>query len=189
MGGTVDPRTGEIIWKMHVPIADQLAFYQAHPPTTLEGLLLEGIALPDHTFDGHGEPVNAVFEVRCPCGGARFVAVGFFSEGEGPMPPITLDCDGCEAVHLVFDENHGYDGVISALDTSQELPYPDGIPDELCWDGLEPPYSVIVRFEYPSDHLGDSQWSGREPDLFSWITLLGRDPAGGLVTLFDEECA
>jgi hypothetical protein len=34
------------------------------------------IELPDHPFDGHGEPVNVAFAVSCPCGGKQFVALG-----------------------------------------------------------------------------------------------------------------
>jgi hypothetical protein len=50
---------------------------------------------------------------------------------------------------------------------------------------------VIVRFEFPSDHLGgDDQWKGREQDPFSWITFVARDAeTGELEFLFDDECA
>jgi hypothetical protein len=49
---------------------------------------------------------------------------------------------------------------------------------------------VVVRFEYPSEHLGDPEWSGREHDLYSWFTLLARDPeTKQLEHLYELECA
>ena len=38
MGGTVDPKTGQVVWEMHVPLDEQLAHYRAHPPRALRGL-------------------------------------------------------------------------------------------------------------------------------------------------------
>jgi hypothetical protein len=52
------------------------------------------------------------------------------------------------------------------------------------------PHEVIVRFEYPSEHLGGGDHDGREHDVFSWITILARDPrTGTLAQLFEDECA
>ena len=61
--------------------------------------------------------------------------------------------------------------------------HPDDFPD------VDPPYEVLVRYEFPSEHLGAEEWRGREQDVFSWITVLARTPAGELVFLFDWECA
>lgn len=85
MGGTVDPNTGEVVWEMHVPLADQLAHYRAHPPRAIAALRASSVDV-DFAFDGHGEPVNAVFELACPCGSTRFVAVAGIEDGEVSTP-------------------------------------------------------------------------------------------------------
>jgi hypothetical protein len=185
VGGVVDPKTGEVVWTMHVPLAEQRAFYHAHPPPSLAELRATPAEAKGFTFDGHGEPVNAVFAVACPCGSDRFVALGYRDEDEPPEPPITLECARCKKEHVVFDPaRHGYDGVHHGLPHE-----PDGELEELVWEDLDDDYPVLVRFEYPSDHLGDAEWAGREPELYSWISILGRSDDGNLVLLFDWECA
>jgi hypothetical protein len=189
MGGTYDPETGRIVWEAHVPIEEQHAHYAAHPPSCLGALEGTAIDLSGHPFDGHGEPVNTIFAVRCPCGSRLFTALGHFDEdGDYPLPPVILECAGCRVEHVVFDASrHGFDGVVGNLANSE----PEGQLDELCAaDVGGPPCEIILRFEFPSDVLGDPEWSGREPELFSWITIVGRNPSDGrLATLFELECA
>jgi len=74
MGGTVDPKTGEIAWEMNVPLSEQLAFYRGHPPCALGDLCATAVEQIEWKFDGHGEPVNSFFELACPCGSKRFTA-------------------------------------------------------------------------------------------------------------------
>ena len=71
MGGVYDPKTGQIEGTMHVPLEQQLAHYRSHPPSMLRELVATPIEL-DFTFDGHGEPVNAIFAVSCRCGSTLF---------------------------------------------------------------------------------------------------------------------
>jgi hypothetical protein len=185
MGGTYDPETGQIVWEFHVPLKEQLRHYASHPPSCLSSLRCTPTELPGFTFDGHGEPVNVVFAVACVCGGSSFTVMGYLVEGELPEPPITLECDECEAEHMIFDaRRHGYDGTVGGMDIE-----PEGEPRELFWDELEPPHAVLIRFEYPSDVLGDEQWQGKEHDLFGWITVVGRGAHGSPTLLFDYECA
>jgi hypothetical protein len=187
MGGTVDPKTGKIVWTMHRPLEEQLAFYRSHPPAVLKGLQAKAIELPEWTFDGHGEPVNAIFELTCACGSRSFSVWAWRDGDELPDSPVSLACSGCDAEYDVFDANvHGYDGVMNPPDEPYD---PEGDPVDLFWDGLEYEYPVLVRFEFPSDHLGDAEVAGREPELFSWITILGRTPKGELVQVFEYECA
>ena len=187
MGGIVNPETGQVDWTFHVPLEEQVAFYRAHPPSALSGLTARPIEV-DFRFDGHGEPVNAIFELTCACGSALFVATCIVDD-DSVAPPITLHCEGCEAEHVVYDRaRHGYDAVAGGLPT--EEPGDDSYPDDIPTDDVSLPYQVIVRFEFPSDHLGDAEWKGREQELFSWITFLARDPSSGaLEFLFDDECA
>ena len=187
MGGIYDPKTGKIEWTFHVPLDEQVVFYRANPPSCLAGLTAKPIDL-DFTFDGHGEPVNAIFEVTCACGSALFIAACMVEE-DTIRAPITLECAGCEAEHVIYDPSrHGYDALAGGL-PSDELD-DDAYPDEITPVDVEMPHHVIVRFEFPSDHLGDADHKGREQDLFSWITILARDPKTGDVEfLFDDECA
>ena len=187
MGGIVDPATGKTVWEFRVPLAEQLAFYGAHPPRGLSGLRATPIELPDREFDGHGEPVNAIFELTCACGSDGFVALGdeeFDDEDYGP--PIALDCVKCDARRIVFDARRdGYDAQMSRDDADEEIADLAG----MAWGGLVAPYRVVIRYEYPSEHLGDPELEGREAELFSWVTILARKPSGELVTVFDYECA
>jgi hypothetical protein len=186
VGGTVDPKTGQVIWELRVPLTDQLSYYHAHPPRCLEGLTCTPARLTDFAFDGHGEPVNALFQVACPCGSELFTSLAHREDGEF-VPPIHLECDGCAATRVIFDpRHHGYDGALGNNGSRE-------VPAELAELGLSDvdlPHPVIVRFEFASEILGDDQWAGRERDLFTWITILARSVDGEeVVQLFDYECA
>jgi hypothetical protein len=186
VGGIVDPKTGEIIWEMHVPLAEQLAHYRANPPRAIRGLRANAIEV-DWRFDGHGEPVNSVFELACPCGGTRFTATCGLDEDGRSCSPIAIECASCETKHDVFDEaKHGYDAELGMAGSFE----PVG-SDDLVSTDVDAPHEVIVRFEYCSDQLGDPGRQGeREHDLFSWFTLLARDSeTKQLAFLFDAECA
>lgn len=182
MGGTVDPKTGKVVWDFHVPLEQQLVHYRGRPPSCIGKLRATPIELPDFVFDGHGEPVNAIFALACPCGGTRFMPMAHIDEDDDwPQPPLVLWCDDCDQDYDLFDANqHGYDAVVGGLDLKSEA-----AERELSVDSCE----ILVRFEFPSDHLGEEQHQGREHDLFSWITVVGKDEGGRLATLFDCECA
>jgi hypothetical protein len=147
--------------------------------------------LPDHEFDGHGEPVNAIFELTCTCGNDVFVALGNDSvddDDDEYRSPIAIDCVKCDARRLVFDERRdGYDPQMNPSDDDED----DDTSDlsGMAWGGLVAPYRMVIRYEYPSEHVGDPALIGREPELFSWVTILARTPSGELVTLFEQECA
>jgi hypothetical protein len=191
MGGTIDPETGEVVWQMHVPAAEQVAYYRSHPPRAISGLRVTPIDV-EFQFDGHGEPINSIFEVACPCGSAQFTVSGGLDEDDEIRAPIELACDGCEALYDVFDSNeHGYDGEL--LDTAADYPEPDDY-NELHPTEFEAPHEIVIRFEYGSEELGSpdrpAEWRGREQDLFTWFTLLARDPeTKQLAFLYDSECA
>jgi hypothetical protein len=147
------------------------------------------IDLPGFAFDGHGEPINAIFELTCGCGGKSFTVLAHVEDGDS-IPPVELECSSCNSTYVVFDpREHGYDAVIGNYG-SYEV---DELVQELTPDTLLAPHGVIVRLEYPSDVLGDAALSADdlEPqDLFSWITILARDPTSGtLATVFDDECS
>jgi hypothetical protein len=169
---------------MNVPLAEQLAFYRSHPPAALGPLRATPVDQLDWPFDGHGEPVNAVFELACPCGGTRFTATCGVDADNNVARPIGLECAACQAAFEIFDA-HGWDAVMCGERGDE----PDHF-DDLKPDGIAAPHQVIVRFEHGSETLGDPALAGREPDVFSWFTLLARDPDDArLEQLFDWECA
>jgi hypothetical protein len=188
VGGTYNPATGQIQWEFRVPIDEQLRYYAAHPPRALAALQTRRVEI-EHMFDGHGEPVNVVFAITCPCGSDRFVALGHWSDGEDRFgAPISVECTQCEACHEIYDQSkHGYSG---ALGNNRDIPVPPPEDlDEIPAAGVAPPYAVLVRLEYPSEQLGDSQLPAEAAELFSWITVLAQDRhSRQLITLFDEEC-
>lgn len=166
-----------------VPVEEQISHYRRRPPSCLTGLRPTTVDLDEFQFDGHGEAVNAIFAIACACGSTRFTATAHVPEEDSwPEPPVTLSCAACNTSYEVFDAaKHGYDGVLdnSEFDTV-------GTAREITRNSCE----IIARFEYPSDLLGDDEFKEIEHDLFSWITIVGRDPdSRELVTLFDFECA
>ncbi|HEY3803691.1 MAG TPA: hypothetical protein VGL61_13850 [Kofleriaceae bacterium] len=182
MGATLDPKTGAMIWEARVPLDEQPAYYRAHPPRALAAFRPTPIDHLDVRFDGHGEPINSIFALACSCGGTQFYALAHVEDGE-LIPPIELECTSCESPHVVFDLRvHGYTaatGDAPSYEPSVEV-------EELATDELE----IIVRFEQPSDTLGDPDNPAPAEDMFSWISVVGRDPrTGALAILFDYECA
>ena len=182
MDGTLAPKPGETPRSAHVPVDQQRLHYAQHPPTCLGVLRCVPTQVPGFRFDGHGEPVNAVFAVRCPCGGADFDVFGYYDDRGESSPEIVLVCDQCEAEHKVFDAAcHGFDGALNP----RRRPLPIGDAHDL-WSG-----GVIVRFEFFADLLGRDRHRGREHELFSWITIVGttEDPRASPRFLFEWECA
>lgn len=179
-----DAETGEQVVIAHVPIEQQRVHYANNPPTCLADLRSTAAELPGHRFDGHGEPVNAVFAVACPCGTDVFVPLAALDDDNCLQPPYSLECTACDEIWEVFDPaRHGWDGVL------------DPIPRK-TWHGigeLGDELQIYARFECSSEVLGHPdmpQSRGREPDLFTWFTLVGRDPeTGTLTTLAEWECA
>jgi hypothetical protein len=186
MGGTVDPKTGNIAWEMNVPLEEQLAFYRSHPPRAIAELRATSVEYIEWTFDGHGEPVNSIFELACPCGSKLFTTTCGVDDDDEVTPPIAIQCDSCDAAFDIFDASeHGWNAVMCG----DKFEAPDAF-FELEGEAIAAPHEVVVRFEHGSETLGDPELAGREPDVFSWFTLLARDPeTRQLEQLFEWECA
>jgi hypothetical protein len=182
VGATIDPKTGEMIWEARVPLDEQPAYYRAHPPKAIAAFRSAPIDGLDFQFDGHGEPINSIFTLACSCGGTRFYALAHVEDDEW-IPPIELECTSCESSQVAFDLRT--DGYTAA--TGDAPSYEPSVDvEELAPDELE----IIVRFEHPSDVLGDPDFEAPAEELFSWISIVGRDPdSGALALLFDYECA
>jgi hypothetical protein len=189
MGGTWTGEGG-VEYKFNVPISDQQAWYAANPPETIKALRPKLTQLPGFVFDGHGEPVNAVFELSCACGGAGFTVEG--ADGAEVQDPFSLRCAACGQETVIFDSRkHGYDG---ALGHNESLPPPAAERAELIANDIgDSPYRILVRYEYASDVMGEesfAEWKGRENALYTWFTLLARPMSGDAVeAIYDQECS
>jgi hypothetical protein len=155
MGGSVDPKTGQMVWTMSVPIADQLAHYRSHPPSALRDLRAMPIESIDWQFDGHGEPVNSIFQLGCRCGSTLFTPTCGLELGEDENtmgPPIWVECAACDAAFEVFDAGaHGWNAVMCGDQDSS----PPTVTGDLESQVLVAPHEIIVRFEHGSDDLGN----------------------------------
>lgn len=183
MAWYLDPETGEQVFA-HVPIDQQRVHFANNPPSCLTDLHSTAAELPGYPFDGHGAPVNAIFAVACPCGTDVFVPLATVDDDNYFQPPYSLECTGCDETWEVFDPaRHGWDGVLNPI-PRETWDHTDELGDE---------QQIYVRFECSTDVLGNPDMPGtrgREPDLFTWFTLVGRDPGTGtLTTLVEWECA
>jgi hypothetical protein len=194
--------------------ADHLAFFRTHPPRCIAGFRAQPVEMPNVTFDGHASPpqldteapgvriegcehTNPVFWLFCSCGCNSHFVLGHYWRNPDYrnelvfLSPLALRCSACGKITELFDTAiHGYDaesGGISACCRGE------GERTEFACETCGPQQlQVFARFEYPDDLLGpdSEQYRGREQDLFSWFSLLGKClRCGRLVEVTDFECA
>ena len=164
------------------------------PPRCLAGFTLEPSLLKDHPFDGHGEPLNKVYRLRCACGHDRFLTLGHHLINEGQpifVSPLALECAKCRKVtELIDTDQHGYDAEIGSMTTTirgtgARAPFACG----RC--GVRPT-TAHARFEHSGETLEDStgEWTGNEHNLFTWFSLVGEcDGCNRVIAIADFECA
>jgi hypothetical protein len=193
---------------------DQQSYFRSHPPRCIAGFNATPVELTDAKFDGHPslselnlhvpavsieapEHINPVFALKCSCGSARHFVHGFrwtnpdFDNAVVFLSPLSLECASCRKQSPLLDTDvHGYDaeqGGGSATVRGQGEPVVFECPQ--C--GRQP-LEALVRFEYPDDLFdGDfPEFAGRQQDLFTWFSLLGRCPqCSKLLAVADFECA
>jgi hypothetical protein len=164
------------------------------PPGCLAGFRAEPSKLKGRRFDGHGEPRNAVYRLRCACGHDRFLTLGHHLTNEGTpifVSPLALQCAKCQKVTERIDtDEHGYDAEIGAVGTTirgtgARTPY----ACDRC--GVRPT-TAHARFEHSAETFEDStgEFAGNEHNLFTWFTLVGEcDGCKRVLTIADFECA
>ena len=155
---------------------DALARLNAATPDCLAGFVATLTRdLDEHRFDGHGEPLNKVYALKCKCDGVRFEAIGHHTENGGQkifVSPLSLRCVACGVDTALIDTNvHGYDAAIGSSCTIRAQG-PRGPFACTCGGEAFKPYA---RFEFSSETLEDStgEWTGNEHNLFSWFSLVG----------------
>ena len=177
---------------------DQVKYFQSHPPRCIAGFNATPFALPGVKFDGHGMQINAVFALACSCGSKQHFVHGFswinpdnFDNVPVFLSPLSLECIACATqTDLIDTDAHGYDAELkSILATARGRGNPAVYECPKC--GRQP-LEVFARFEYP-DELFDGdfpEFAGREQDLFSWFSLLGKcRRCSRLLAVADFECA
>lgn len=173
------------------PAAEQTAYYTGRPPAAIASLKPSPVSLPGVSFDGHGSPINACFELTCECGGKGFYVLAH-DGADWVVDPVSVRCAACSKQTVIFDgRSQGYDGALGNL---PETPLPTTPIQELFAETLgASPYRVAVRYEYADDVLGDPEyadWKGRESELFTWFTVVARPMAGDAAeSVFDQECS
>ncbi len=147
------------------------------PPRCLSGFKVQPERLQGVVFDGHGEPLNKVFQLRCECGHDRFLVLGHHKTNRGHsifVSPLALQCSACDkTTELVDTKEHGYDAELghgSATIRGEGARAPFACPT--C--GVRP-MSAHARFEHSGEVLEDStgEFTGKEQDLFTWFSLVG----------------
>ena len=93
-------------------------------------------------------------------------------------------------VELIDTDRHGWDAEMGGIVATKRG---EGEPSEYeCDECGRTTFSVWTRFEYPGDLFDtyEKQYRGREPDLFSWFSLMGQcSGCSRLLPLTDFECA
>jgi hypothetical protein len=164
------------------------------PPRCLEGFALRPSRLKGVVFDGHGEPLNKVYQLACACGHDRFRVLGHHVMNQRTpvfVSPLALECAACgKLTELIDTDVHGYDaelghGSATIRGTGPRTPF----ACDTC--GVRP-MTAHARFEHSSETLEDSTgaFSGNEQNLFTWFSLVGQcDGCGRVLHVADFECA
>lgn len=194
---------------------DQASYFRDRPPRCIAGFDARPTELPGVEFDGHAsmsqldfevppgvtvhapEHINPVFALCCRCGGNRHYVRCYrwinadYNNAVVTLSPLALQCAACQKVTQLLDTDlHGYD---SELGHGSATARAEG--DEVvfeCPSCGRQPLEAFVRFEH-SDDLFDGdfpEFAGREQDLFTWFSLVGRCPqCSQLLPVADFECA
>jgi hypothetical protein len=159
---------------------DALARLMANAPSCLDGFIAaQTNDLDQHRFDGHGEPLNKVYALKCTCGSERLAVIGYhttnpdFDNAKILVSPISLRCTSCGRDEQLFDTQlHGFDAELESHPTHIRARGERG-PFACACGGTN--FKPFARFEFSSETLEDStgEWTGNEHNLFSWFTLVG----------------
>lgn len=179
--------------KKHIP------YFEQRPPRCLTGFRVSPTKIPGYPWwGGHGALMNTVFALNCTCGHGHFHVLGHYMKSPSPrrvrtvfVGPIALKCDSCDKITELIDTNsHGYDaelghGSVTLTGQGERVPFS-------CAKCGVKAMEIIVRFDYTPDVLEEdfSDFRGREQDLFTWFTLLGRcEGCDKLLIVTEFECA
>jgi hypothetical protein len=195
---------------------NQTTYYQMHPPKCISGFLSQPEWLDNIDYDGHGftgiypdglvANPNIVFAIKCKCGGSLHSIVAESNQDEiwyyknlVIAEKYFSECDSCHSRHLFFDPSlHGYNAEtfqMVGLSLSEHVESThfshkgETIKCE-CSNCKNTSFEVFARFEYPTDLFDEPSFEGKEQELFSWFTGIGKCNTCSTINLFiDFECA
>jgi hypothetical protein len=193
---------------------DNASYFADHPPRCVVGFKTRRVELPGVVFDGHAsapppradvtgvqiegrQHFNLVIQLLCTCGCGAHHALGHYWRNPDHdnvsvfVSPLALRCAECGKITELFDSDiHGYDAEIGAPPTNHRG---EGERSEFACAKCGPTgLQAIARFEYSDDlfESGFEQFRGREQDVFSWFSLVGKcSGCGRLLDIADFECA
>lgn len=188
------------------PSMDAATYYRSHPPRCLAGFRVKPARLRGVTFDGHGEKLNTIFRLACSCGHEKAYVLGHYWRNpdyhniEVFISPLALECNSCGKITELIDTGrHGYDSEFcSGSATKRGKGRRQRFRCEKCGPM---PMQVHARFEYPGEIFGadglveeiaeegGKDFRGREQDLFSWFTAVGKCSGCSKLLTIDFECA
>ena len=156
------------------------------------------VELVGAVFDGHGEALNPVFQVRCKCGHDKGIIKGYFWVNPDNadnrvlfMSTISVTCAECGTTRELIDtDKHGHDVEIGGFSCTGRSQGTEG--SYQCAKCGSENMEVFMRFEYSEELFDDDfvEARGREQDLFSWFSLHGRcGECGTTADITDFECA
>lgn len=172
-------------------------YFFSHPPRCLNGFQTAPADLPGRIFDGHGETLNPIFQIKCSCGHAQARIDGYkwanpdFGNEEVFLSPITYTCDQCGCSQQIIDtDEHGYD---AELDHGSCTARGMGVQDLFrCPECSNECIQVFIRFEYPDDLFDDDfeDFKCRQQDLFTWVSLHAQcSKCSKTLNITEFECA
>jgi hypothetical protein len=194
---------------------DQASYFRSHPPRCLAGFSVRPTQLQGVEFDGHAsrsqfkitpppgvtidapEHINPIFALSCQCGGGQHYIHGYqwinpdFHNAVVFLSPLVLECAACgKTTDLMGTDVHGYDAELGHGSATVRAEGERVVFE--CPSCGRHPLDAFVRVEYPDDLFdGDfPDFAGREQELFTWFTLVGKCPkCCQVLAVADFECA
>ena len=163
-----------------------------HPPRCIRALA--PVPLMELVAGMSAYKFLAYFRVGCPCGERNTYVLGYFWEGEGPVPakifvsPLALECPTCGRVSELIDtRQHGYLGEQGGdCNKTGEGPR-TRFPCPQC--GVVP-LAVFPAFSYQGHDYDPFDLAARPQDFFGWFSLYGQcSRCGRLIVIADFESA
>jgi Zn finger protein HypA/HybF involved in hydrogenase expression len=195
---------------------NQTDYYKQHPPKCIVDFISQPVWLDNIEYDGHGfsgiypdnlaANQNIVFTIKCKCGNGLYGIIAESQQAEiwrhkdlVIAEKYFLECSSCHSRRLFFDpSSHGYDAEIFKMEgwglsenvEGRQSNRKDEKATCECSNCHKATFEVFVRFEYSSDLFEESSFEGKEQELFSWFTGIGKCQSCSTINQFiDFECA
>jgi hypothetical protein len=177
----------------------ELRYFWARPPRCIKGFKAELVRMPGVRIGGHaGGTFTPTVWLKCTCGCDSNYVLGHYWKNPDNrdgrfvfVSPLALKCGNCNKITELIDTDiHGYDSEVGVIPTNHRG---DGKRVEFICEKCGPrPLQVFAGFEYSNDlfERDNRKHRGREFDLFSWFSLIGKCAScNRLISIVEFECA